>query len=81
VRESAATIYDPEIVPLELRGVIIDTYVQALRIVFLMTVGFVFLNAIAGSLLEEHKLHDNLERRASRTDESNSTAQNGIPPA
>jgi hypothetical protein len=52
-------------VPIELRGVIIDTYVQALRIVFLMTVGFVFLNAVAGSLLKEHKLHDNLERRAS----------------
>jgi hypothetical protein len=61
--------------------VIIDTYVQALRIVFLMTVGFVFLNAIAGSLLEEHKLYDNLERRASRTDESSSTAQNGTTTA
>jgi hypothetical protein len=81
VRESAATIYDPEIVPLELRAVIIDTYVQALRIVFSMTVGFVFLNAIAGSLLEEHKLHDNLERRASITDESSSTAQNGTTTA
>jgi hypothetical protein len=68
VRESAASIYDPDIVPLEIRGVIIETYVQALRVVFLMTVGFVFLNAIAGSMLEEHHLHDNLERRAVETE-------------
>lgn len=61
--------------PIELRGVIIDTYVQALQIVFLMTLGFVFLNAVAGSLLKEHKLHDNLERRASlsENDEQNSS--------
>jgi hypothetical protein len=63
VRESATTIYDPDIVPVEVRGVIVETYVQALRVVFLVTVGFVVLNAVAGAMLEEHTLHDNLERR------------------
>ena len=50
--------------PVELREVIIATYVQALQIVFLMTVGFVLMNAVAGSMLDEHTLHDNLERRS-----------------
>ena len=49
--------------PLEVRDVIIETYVQALRVVFLITVGFVFLNTLSGAMLEEHTLHDNLERR------------------
>ena len=40
-----------------------DTYVQALRVVFLLTVGFVFLNTLSGVFLDEHTLHDNLERR------------------
>jgi hypothetical protein len=43
--------------------VIVETYVQALRVVFLMTVGFVVLNFLSGVMLEEHILHDNLERR------------------
>jgi hypothetical protein len=63
VRESAATIYDPDIVPLEIRPVIIETYVQALRMVFILTIGFVVLNVLAGAILDEHTLHDNLERR------------------
>lgn len=67
------TIYDPDIVPIEYRGVIIDTYVQALRVVFLMTVGFVFLNTLAGALLDEHTLHDNLERRRIEAEESEPT--------
>ena len=41
-----------------------ETYVQALRVVLLMTVGFVVLNFLSGAMLEEHTLHDNLERRA-----------------
>lgn len=40
-----------------------ETYVQALRVAFLMTVGFVVLNFLSGVMLEEHTLHDNLERR------------------
>lgn len=40
-----------------------ETYVQALRVAFLMTVGFVVLNLLSGVMLEEHTLHDNLERR------------------
>jgi hypothetical protein len=64
IRESAASIYDEDIVPLEDRPMIIDIYVKAMRVVFLMTVGFVILNTIAGSFMEEHHLHDNLERRA-----------------
>jgi len=63
VRESATSIWDPEIVPLEVRDVIIETYVQALRVVFLITLGFVFLNTLSGAMLEEHTLHENLERR------------------
>jgi hypothetical protein len=51
-------------VPPEIRNVIVETYVQALRIVFLMTLGFVGLNFLSGLMLEEHTLHDNLERRA-----------------
>jgi UPF0716 family protein affecting phage T7 exclusion len=58
------------VVPIEYRGIIIDTYVQALRIVFLMTISFVFLNTVAGAMLEEHTLHDNLERRREEAEES-----------
>ena len=61
--------------PLELRGIIIATYVQALQVVFLMTVGFVFLNAISGAMLKEHTLHDNLERREDSCSSSGLTAQ------
>lgn len=75
MRESAATIYDPDTVPVELRGIIIETYVQALQVVFLITVGFVFLNAIAGAMLKEHTLHDNLERREDTSSSSSSTAR------
>jgi hypothetical protein len=49
-------------VPPAIRGIVIETYVQAIRVVFLMTVGFVLLNALCGAFLEEHTLHDNLER-------------------
>jgi hypothetical protein len=75
VRESARTIYDPEVVPIEYRGVIIETYVQALRVVFLITVGFVFLNTLAGAMLEEHTLHDNLERRRVEAEASDSETE------
>jgi len=71
VRESATSIYNSEIVPVEVRGIIIETYVQALRVVFLIVVGFVALNTVAGAMLEEHTLHDNLERR---TEEQNDGA-------
>jgi hypothetical protein len=60
VRESASSIYDPEIVPVEYRAVIIETYVQALRVVFLMTVGFVVLNTLAGAMLQERKYRERL---------------------
>jgi hypothetical protein len=62
VRESASSIYDPEIVPLEYRAAIIETYVQALRVVFLMTVVFVLLNAIAGAMLREKMLYNKIDR-------------------
>lgn len=42
---------------------IIETYVQALQVVFLIVVGFVALNTLAGAFLQEYTLHDNLERR------------------
>jgi hypothetical protein len=48
--------------------VIVETYVQALRVVFLMTIGFVVLNFFSGLMLEEHTLHDNLERRSEETE-------------
>jgi hypothetical protein len=41
---------------------VIQTYVQALRVVFAFTVVFVLLNLISGSMLGEHTLHDNIER-------------------
>ena len=63
VRESASTIYDPDTVPLEIRPVIIETYVQALKVVFWITVGIVVVNGVVVSMLGEHHLHDNLERR------------------
>jgi hypothetical protein len=59
----------------ELRGVIIETYVQALQVVFMMTVGFVFLNAIAGAMLDEHTLHDNLERTPDESSSDSDTAE------
>jgi hypothetical protein len=59
----------------ELRGVIIETYVQALQVVFMMTVGFVFLNAISGAMLDEHTLHDNLERRPDESSSDSDTAE------
>ena len=68
MRESATSIYNPDIVPFEYRDVIVDTYVQALRVVFLITVGFVVLNFFSGLMLEEHTLHDNLERLSEETD-------------
>jgi len=42
---------------------VIETYVQALRVTFFIIVGFVVLNTISGAFLEEHVLHDNIERR------------------
>ena len=63
--------------PIEIRGVIVDTYVQALRVVFLMTVGFVFLNTLSGALLQEHTLHDNLERTPLPSSEVNGAEVDG----
>lgn len=37
-----------------------------------MTIGFVFLNTLAGAMLDEHTLHDNLERRRDEAEESSS---------
>ena len=51
-----------------------ETYVQALRAVFLMTVGFVVLNFLSGLMLDEHTLHDNLERRADNGESESETA-------
>jgi hypothetical protein len=62
VRQSATNIYDTAIVPLELRAVIIEIYVHALRVVFIVTLGFVFLNVLAAMMLKEHKLHDKIGR-------------------
>ena len=64
VRESATTIYDPNIVPIEFREIIVETYVEALRVTFLIVIGFIVLNTISGAFLQEHVLHDNIERRA-----------------
>ena len=64
VRESVSSIYDPDIVPIEYRTVIIETYVQALKVVFLMTVVFVLLNMIAGAMVREYTLRNNLARLA-----------------
>jgi hypothetical protein len=58
VRESASSIYDPKTVPIEYREVIIETYLDALKVIFLMTVGFV-LNTLIGAMLGEHPLNDN----------------------
>jgi len=77
VRESATSIYDPNIVPIEFREVIVETYVQALRVVFLMTLGFVGLNFLSGVMLEEHTLHDNLERRGDIRGGEDETAVEG----
>lgn len=60
VRESVSSIYDPDIVSVEYRTVIIETYIQALKVVFLMTVVFVLLNMIAGAMVREYALHNNL---------------------
>lgn len=61
VRESVASIYDPEIVPIEARGVIVESYAQALRVVFLMTIGFAVLSALSGSFMKEHPLDNSLK--------------------
>jgi hypothetical protein len=44
---------------MEYREVIIETYLEALKVVFLMTVGFVLLNTLIGAMLREHPLHHN----------------------
>lgn len=54
--------------PVEVRGIVIETYVQALRVVFLMTMGFVVLNFLSGVMLKEYTLHDNLERRVENSE-------------
>ena len=64
-----------------MRDVVIDTYVQALRVVFLITVGFVFLNTLAAAMLEEHTLHDNLERRSETArNDTNAQEEDGETP-
>jgi hypothetical protein len=55
--------------------VIVETYVQALRVAFLMTVGFVVLNLLSGVMLEEHTLHDNLERRVDHGENDGDTVE------
>ena len=50
---------------------------QALRVVFLMTLGFVGLNFLSGVMLEEHTLHDNLERRGDIRGGEDETAVEG----
>ena len=75
MRESATSIYNPDIVPVEIREVIVETYVQALRVVFLMTLGFVILNFLSGAMLQEHTLHDNLERRADNGENEDDTME------
>lgn len=72
MRESASSIYDPEIVPVEYRTVIIETYVQALRVVFLMTVGFVVLNTLAGAMLQERNYLERLADESEIRDNDNS---------
>jgi hypothetical protein len=52
---------------------VIQTYVQALRVVFALTVVFVLLNLISGAMLEEHTLHDNIERTV-QNEETEETA-------
>ena len=74
VRESALSIYDPSVVPIELRETIVQTYVQALRVVFVLTVGFVLMNLISGAMLDEHTLHDNIERRTEVSENTSETA-------
>ena len=71
MRESATSIYDPNIVPLQYRDTIVETYVQALRVVFLIIVGFVLLNALSGAMLKEHTLYDNLDRVEVRRENEN----------
>lgn len=75
MRESATSIYNPDIVPVEIREVIVETYVQALRVVFLMTLGFVIFNFLSGAMLQEHTLHDNLERRADNGENEDDTME------
>lgn len=57
-----------------MREMVIETYVQALRVVFAFTVGFVLLNLISGAMLDEHTLHDNIERRIERSEDISETA-------
>jgi len=74
IRESALSIYDPSVVPIELRETVIQTYVQALQVVFALTVGIVLLNLISGAMLDEHTLHDNIERRIEASEDTSETA-------
>jgi len=60
VRQSAQNIYDPDIVPLSLRPLVIGIYTSALRGVFIWTTGFVVLNVFAGMRLREYVLHDKI---------------------
>jgi len=60
VRQSAQNIYDPDIVPLSLRPLVIEIYTAALRGVFIWTTGVVVLNLFAGMRLREYVLHDKI---------------------
>ena len=62
VRQSAENIYDPEIVPLDLRPTVIGIYVCALRAVFIVTTVIVALNLCTGMMLKEHTLSEKLGR-------------------
>ena len=49
--------------PLDLRGVVLDIYMEALRGIFLTLLGIGVLGALASLAMREHTLHRNLERK------------------
>ena len=75
VRQSAENIYDPEIVPLDLRPMVIQVYVHALRAVFIVTTGFVVLNLLTGMMLKEHTLHEKIGRDSDAHEGREGTAE------
>jgi hypothetical protein len=62
VRQSTESIYDPDIVPLDLRVTVINSYVGALRAVFIVTTAIVAFNLCSGLMLKEHRLCEGIDQ-------------------
>jgi MFS family permease len=62
VRKSIQSIYNPNIVRIEYRPVIIKSYVQAIHHAFYLSTGWGVLSIVAGLIMREHELPSTIDR-------------------